>query len=177
MSLELNLDKAFIHTYIQRDNPTRCSCMPAYIIQKDCENKRHPIQTFYANDEIEVWWETKIKTLTKCIPNNPDIVLWRVPDKKCFVIDICVCLDVNIEKNIQSKIDNYLPLVAELKRLYDNYTFEVIPIVVGATGLITSHICDALKKIGMKNVTEVIKQCQKSALLGTLKIVKCFMKM
>ena len=154
-----------------------CNVVYQNIIQKDGENKRHPIQTFYANDEIEVWWDTKINTLTRCIHNKPDIVLWQITEKKCFIIDICVCLDVNIEKNIQSKMDYYLPLAAELKRLYDSYTFEVIPIVVGATGLITSHACDALKNIGIKNVTEVMKQCQKSALLGTLKIVKSFMKM
>ena len=74
-------------------------------------------------------------------------------------------------------MDNYLPLIAELKRLYDKYTFEIIPIVLGATGLVTSHVNEALKKVGVKNVTEVVRQCQKSALLGTLKIVKSFVKM
>ena len=93
------------------------------------------------------------------------------------MIDVCVCLDVNIVKNIQLKKDNYLPLTAELKRLYDDYTFEVIPVVLGATGLVTSHLGEALKKIGVSNVPEVTTQCQKAALLGTLKIVKSFMKM
>ena len=93
------------------------------------------------------------------------------------MIDICVCLDVNIEKNIQTKKDNYLPLTAELKRLYDDYTFEIVPVVVGATGLITSHLGKALENIGVTNIPDVTAQCQKAALLGTLKIVKSFMKM
>ena len=154
-----------------------CNVVYQNIIQKDSTKKRQPIQTSYANEEIEVWWDTKIKTLTKCAHDKPDIVLWQVPNKKCYVIDVCVCLDVNIAKNIQLKKDNYLPLAAELKRLYDDYTFEVIPVVLGATGLVTSHLGEALKKIGVTNVPEVTTQCQKAALLGTLKIVKSFMKM
>ena len=67
-----------------------------------------------------------------------------MPDKKCYIIDVCACLDVNIEKNIQLKLDNYLPLAAELKRVYNVYTFEIIPIVVGATGLIISPVSNAM---------------------------------
>ena len=111
------------------------------------------------------------------IHDKPDIVVWRKHKKKCFVVDICVCLDVNIEKNIQTKKDHYLPLTAELKRLYDDYDFEIVPVVLGATGLITTHLGKALKKIGVENIPEVTAQCQKAALLGTLKIVKSFMKM
>ena len=154
-----------------------CNVVYQNIIQKESTKKRQPIQTYYANEEIEVWWDTKIKTLTKCEHNKPDIVLWCKPEKKCYVMDICVCLDVNIEKNIQQKRDHYLPLTAELKRLYQEYNFEIVPIVLGATGLITTHLGEALKKVGVENIPEVVTQCQKAALLGTLKIVKSFMKM
>ena len=102
-------------------------------------------------------------------------MLWKKDEKKCFIIDACVCL--NIVKNIDLKMDNYLPLAAELKRLYNEYTFEVIPIVTGATGCVTNHLSDALKKLGISNVDEISLKCQKSALLGTMKIVKSFMKM
>ena len=93
----------------------------------------------------------------------------KLSDRKCYIIDICVCLDawptamldVNIEKKIQLKLDNYLPLKSELKRLYNDYSFEIIPIVIGAIGLITLNITNALETIGIKKVTEVISQCQK----------------
>ena len=35
--------------------------------------------------------------------NKPDIVLWKVTEIKRFVIDVCIFLGVNIEKNIQMK--------------------------------------------------------------------------
>ena len=60
----------------------------------------------------------------------------------CYVIDVRVGLDVNIDKNIKEKLDNYLQLTAELKRLYGDFTFEVIPVILGATGLMSSHMCE-----------------------------------
>ena len=92
-------------------------------------------------------------------------------------MDVCVCLDVNIDKDISLKLDSYLPLSAELKRLYPEYKFEVLPIVIGATGLITKKVCKVFEQLGITNVEDTILKCQKCALTGTMKIVKSFMKM
>ena len=74
------------------------------------------------------------------------------------------------------KLDNYLPLTAELKRLYNEFSFTITPIVIGATGLVTTHITRMLKDLGVKKIDDVVLKCQKSALLGTLKIVKSVLK-
>ena len=141
------------------------------------QNKcRQPIREFYSNEYVEIWWDTKVKTLTLLKHNKPDIVLWSKAEKKCFIIDISVGLDVNVTKNFNQKRDNYLPLASELKRLYETYTFEIILIAMGATGLVTNSLKLMLKRIGVDNVNNVVLKCQKSALLGTLKIVKSFMK-
>ena len=55
-------------------------------------------------------------------------------------------------------------MLAELKRLYDKFTFEIIPITIGATGLVTNDLKLMLKRIGIKN--DVTLKCQKSVLLG-----------
>ena len=103
--------------------------------------------------------------------------MWRKEDKQCFIIDISVGLNVNVTKNFNQKGDNYLPLAAELKRIYDKFTFEIIPTTIGVTGLVTNDLKLMLKRIGIENINDAILKCQKSALLGTLKIVKSFMKM
>ena len=135
------------------------------------------IREVYTTDEVEIWWDIKIKTLLKLEHDRPDIVLWRKKELKCFILDICVCLDVNIDKNIKQKLDNYLPLAAELKRLYKEYDFEILPVVIGATGLVTKQMFDVFKVLGVRDVEDTILQCQKRALLGTMKIVKSFMQM
>ena len=62
---------------------------------------------------------------------------------------------MNIDKNIALKLDSYLPLAAELKRLYSDYSFKVIPVILGATGLVMSHMSKMLKEIGIEKITEV----------------------
>ena len=96
---------------------------------------------------------------------------------KCFIMDICVCLDVNIDRNIKSKLDHYLPLAAELKRLYHHYDFEILPIVIGATGLVTKRTLNVFETLGIRDVRGTVLKCQRVALTGTMKIVKSFMKM
>ena len=141
------------------------------------EKSRQTIRDVYSNDTVEIWWDMKIKTLQTLQHDRPDIVLWRKTESKCFIMDICVCLDVNIDKNIKMKLDNYLPLAAELKRLYQNYDFEILPIVIGATGLVTKRTLDVLKDLGVRDVKDTVLKCQRAALTGTMKIVKSFMKM
>lgn len=141
------------------------------------EKTRQTIRDVYSNDSVEIWWDMKIKTLQKLEHDRPDIVLWRKDELKCFIMDICVCLDVNIDRNIKSKLDHYLPLAAELKRLYHHYDFEILPIVIGATGLVTKRTLNVFETLGMRDVRGTVLKCQRVALTGTMKIVKSFMKM
>ena len=130
---------------------------------------------------MEIWWDNKVKTLTPLKHNktdsSPELRKARCDVARALdlIIDISVGLDVNVTKNFNQKRD--LPLAAELKRLYETYTFEIIPIAIGATGLVANSLKLMLKRTGVDNVNDVVLKCQKSALLGTLKIVKSFMKM
>ena len=146
------------------------------ILQNSNKEERHPIQDVYVDDNIEVWWDKKVETLTPCPHNKPDIVLWKKGEKKCHVIDICVGLDVNIDKNISMKNDHYLPLTMELKRLYKDYSFTINPIVIGATGLVTSHVSKMFEDLDLDDIEQMVLKVQRSALIGTLKIVKSVLK-
>ena len=113
----------------------------AYVIFKQMLTSKRDekvyVQEFYKNDSIEVWWDTKIKILQKMQHNLPDITVWKFKEKLCFIIDVSIGLDVNVDEIYELK-HSYLPIAAELKRLYEHYKFEVVPIVVGATGLVTN---------------------------------------
>ena len=69
-------------------------------------------QEFYKVDSIEVWWDTKIKTLQKVEHNRLDIVVLKIKEKLHFIIDILMGLDVNvrvnIDKNYELKHSSYL---------------------------------------------------------------------
>ena len=64
-----------------------------------------------------------------------------------------------------------------LKRLYPNFSFEIVPIVLGATGLVTSDLRKNIEKLGIVNINDTLAKCQRMALLGTMKIVKSVMRM
>ena len=68
---------------------------------------------------------------------------------------VFVSLSVNVTKNFNQRRDDYLPLVAKLKRLYDKFTFEIIPITIEATGLLTNNLNLMLKpnKLTLKTLT------------------------
>ena len=74
--------------------------------------------------------------------------MWKNKEKLCFIIDVSISLDVNVDKNYELKHSSYLPLAAELERLHEDYKFEVVPIVVGATGLVKNTLAKSLKKLG-----------------------------
>ena len=67
---------------------------------------------------------------------------WNKTQNKCYIIE----LDTNVGKNINLKYDNYMQLSSELKRLYPSFTFEIIPIVLGATGLVSSNLRKNIEK-------------------------------
>ena len=119
----------------------------------------------------------KITTKPSLPHNKPDLLLWRLNEKKAFVIDVVVGLDVNVEKNYKTKQDSYLPLCVEMKKLYPDFSFEVIPIAIGATGLVMKRLSADLETIGIEKpkVTKTIVLSPKAALFGSVKTVKSAM--
>ena len=81
--------------------------------------------------------------------------------KQCFIMDIYVDLGVNVTKNFNQKRDKYLPLVPELKSFYDKFTFEIIFITIGATGLVTNDLNLMLKQISIEKINYVTLKCKK----------------
>ena len=84
---------------------------------------------------------------------------------------------MNVAKNYKTKLDNYLPLCIELKKHYPEFIFEVIPVAIGATGLVTKQLSTDLEKIGIERsrTNKCIVLAQKAALFGSVKIVKSAM--
>ena len=93
-----------------------------------------------------------------------------------MTIHIAVGLDVNSTRKVNLKHDNYVQLSSELKGLYPNFLFEIVPIVLGVTGLVTSDLWET-EKLGMTNINDMLAKCQQMALLGTMKIIKFVMRM
>ena len=150
------------------------------IIQHHFKNHSYVYpQSAWKQANIEIWWDTRISTTPKVKHNRPDIVIWDNEKKTCVIADICVPLDSNVHVQEKTKVDTYAPLIVGLLRLYPQYKYEVIPIVIGATGLVTDSLAKNLKIIINcdNDVTQVITKIQRKALIGSMRVLKSALSM
>ena len=162
-----------------RHNPVAEVIYNEILKQNDIENHNdHPVNVL-VTENIDLWWDQKITTPTAVAHNKPDIVIWDKHEKTCTIIDVSVPLDMNITKKAKEKRDNYISLASELQRVYREYKFRVVPIIIGALGVIPKTLKSHLSELNFQpeNINYIIKTCQKKALIGSLKVVKTFMKM
>ena len=66
-------------------------------------------------DHLEIWWGYKVPTMNEVPHNRPDMVIWDNQNKTCKIVDICVPLDINMDLRDTTKVDNYAPLVDQLR--------------------------------------------------------------
>jgi hypothetical protein len=123
---------------------------------------------------LEIWWDTKIRTTPRVECDKPDIVVWNRQSRTCAIVEVGVPLDINVTKIEEEKRNKYMPLAVTLLRLYPDYQFSTISVVVGATGFITSSIFEAIRKLGVpdKHVKAAVAQLRYRAVSGTIKVVK-----
>ena len=121
-----------------------------------------------ADGRYEVWWDQKVSTPTAFEANRPDLVLIDHIDKKWAFVDFAVPFDRNVVSKEEEKVAKYKDLAAEVCRMH-SVKVEVVPIVVGALGMVSKNLIGWLKKIG---VDDVVGALQTSAIIGTSAILR-----
>ena len=144
-----------------------------------CTNYINKPEPIFVTGDTEIWWDRKIRVCPPVEHCKPDIVVWHLTKKLCTIIDICVPLDVNVEREENTKRDKYLVLASRLQRLYPEYMFKVVPIVLGATGFIPKSLITNLQECGFEKDKSIsmIPNLQRKALRGSMKILKTSLKM
>ena len=70
--------------------------------------------------------------------NRPDVVVIDKKAKHWTLIDFSVPLDQNVLKKEEEKVLHYTPLAYEVRKLH-KVTTRIVPLVVGALGVVTSN--------------------------------------
>ena len=153
--------KILLNELVRADNETS-----SYIVPKS--------GIAWSTNTLEIWWDTPVNSQPKATHNKPDMIVWRKSKKECVVIDICIPLDQNVKANEKVKEDRYVALTVALKRLYPEYHYSVVPVVLGATGLVTKSLMTNLLNIGFtkRTANRIIPKLQLKALVGSMRIVK-----
>ena len=121
-----------------------------------------------ADRRYEIRWDQTIPTARKLDHNKPDVVMIDHVEKRWTLIDFSVPFDGNVAKKEDEKKTKYTDLARSVAAEH-NVRVEIIPIVVGALGVVTEDLEEYLKKL---EIRDVIGGLQTAALIGTAAILK-----
>ena len=100
---------------------------------------------------------------------NPDLVVWDKPKKTAHIIEVTVPNDFGLNRAERQKLLKYQDLKNALLTTWELDDICIIPVVVGATGLVKTNLKAYLYLIpGSLSVDEV----QLAALKATISIIK-----
>ena len=118
--------------------------------------------------KYEIWWDKKVTTATVTEHNRPDVVVIDREKKIWTLVDFSVPFDANVIIKDDEKITRYEKLRSAISREY-GVTARVIPIIVGALGVVSNRLAGYLKRL---DIPDVIGGLQTSAIIGTSAILR-----
>ena len=120
------------------------------------------------NDTHRLLWDFGIHTDHLISARRPGLVIINKKKRTCKVVDFAVPADHKIKLKECEKRDKYLDLARELKKLW-NMQVTIIPIVIGAFGIVIIGILKGLEELEVSGWVETI---QTTALLRTARILR-----
>ena len=123
------------------------------------------------NHSHKLLWDFDIQTDHLISARRPDLISInkKKKKKKIFkIVEFAVPADHRIKLKECEKIDKYLDLVRELKKIW-NMKVTIIPIVIGAFGTLTKGLLKALEDLKVGGQVETI---QTTTLLKTARILR-----
>jgi len=117
----------------------------------------------YEEGDVTVLWNQEVHTDREVTTDRPDIIIKNKKEKTCTLIDVAVPADRNVVQKEEGKKLKYKSLCIEIKRMW-NLKCTIIPIKIGATGIVTRSLRKDLEAVPGKHS---IDSLQKTAILGT----------
>ena len=127
----------------------------------------------YINTKI--LWNFSVQTDHRINNNKPDIIMVDKIKKEAIIIDVAIPNDMNIARKRLEKLQNYTDLSVEIKTLWRLSKVDIVPVIIGAAGMIHSHLDQDIDKLRLIENKFSIQHAQKITLLGTAHIVRSFL--
>ena len=128
----------------------------------------HKPSTVVEGKDMVILWDVPIRTDKEITANRPDIVIKDRKENKCIFIDMSVPSERNVGSKETEKLSKYKDLETEVTKMWQMKT-TVIPVIIGALGLVRKRMNELVSKIPGKISIEEI---QKIVLLGTSHILR-----
>ena len=131
----------------------------------------HEPEAVTANNDVTIFYDKVIKA-GRYIENKavkPDIVVWDRKEKKAQIIEVNVPNDFGLNRGEREKVTKYQDLKNDLKDTWELKQIDIVPVIIGATGVMKKNLEDYLKVIpGNPSKHEV----QAAAIRGTVSLLK-----
>ena len=145
-----------------------CICKH-YEVEMEATNwyEHHP-PAVVEHKNVTILWDFPINTDRTIKANRPDIVVKDRTNRTCLLIDMSVPSDRNIAVKEFDKLSKYKDLEIEIQKLWRLKT-TVVPVIVGALGVIKKSTEDHISKIPGQPLQQEI---QKIVLTSTAHILR-----
>jgi hypothetical protein len=113
----------------------------------------HISKSVCQHEDITVLWNQGVQTDREVLANRPNIIIKNMRDKIFLLIDVAIPSDRNVmQKESENKL-KYKNLSIEIQRMWNMKCF-VIPLIIGATGIVTKGLKIYLETIPGKHSTD-----------------------
>ena len=89
--------------------------------------------------------------------NRPDIIIKNKKEKTCTLIDVEILADRNVVQKEAEKKLKYKSLCIEIQRMW-NLKCTVVPVIIGATGIVTRSLKKNLETIPGKHSIDSLQK-------------------
>ena len=113
---------------------------------------KHNPQPFLENQNAMITYDSVVPS-SRHITNGavrPDIVVMDKRTKRGYIIDVCVPNDYGMARQELEKVVKYQDLKNDIADTYHLQPVDVVPVVIGATGLMKQNLQNYLKIIPAK---------------------------
>ena len=121
------------------------------------------------NDRAKLLWDYDVRTCHRIQARKPDLIVVNKETQKVQLIDVAIPWDTRVMEKSRKKKEKYHDLKMEIGRIWQA-EMEVVPIILGALGLIPDDLKRNLGKVGCTNLEPGL--LQKCILQATARIVR-----
>ena len=131
-----------------------------------------PLHTTNIDDWL-ITWDLPILTDLPVPHNRPYIIIHNRKSRTCLLIDFAIPLDTNIVSKCAEKIrKKYKPLENQLQKCWNLKFIQIVPIIIGALGTVTSTTIELIESITPQLNFNIM---QNTVLIGAQNILKNFL--
>ena len=140
-------------------------------IQCSSKSWEHQPERTVGNEAYTIYYDHIIPTATylENAAVKPDIVVWNKKERVATLVEVSVPNDSGLNRAEREKVTKYQGLMYDMKRNWNLREISIIPVIIGATGLMKKNFKKYLSSIPGKPSS---REIQIIALKGTAGILK-----